>query len=121
MAAGEASLAFSELELQRIEGVLAPFCRRRSPAHARDQVRTEYRVQGHEVLIVEVRVVWDDPTRWTELGVAKLKFNRKTGEWKLFWQRASLKWEMCRPLLANRDLTVLVAEIDRAPHGCFFG
>jgi hypothetical protein len=39
----------------------------------------------------------------------------------LFWQRASLKWEMYRPLLANQDLTVLVAEIDRDPHGCFFG
>jgi hypothetical protein len=114
-------LAFSELELQRIEGVLARFCRRRSPAHARDQVRTEYRVKGHEVLIVEVRVVWDDPTRWTELGVAKLKSNRETGVWKLYWQRASLKWQAYEPLAESRDLAVLVAEVDRDPHGCFFG
>jgi hypothetical protein len=114
-------LVFSEIELKRIEGIVAPFCRRRSPAHARDQVRTEYRVKGHEVLIVEVRVVWDDPTRWTELGVAKLKFNRKTGEWKLFWQRASLKWQVYEPLAESRDLAVLVGEVDRDRHGCFFG
>jgi hypothetical protein len=114
-------LAFSELELARIESVVGPFCTRRSPAHARHQVRTEYRVKGHEVLIVEVRVVWDDPTRWTELGVAKLKFNRRTGEWKLFWQRASLKWQAYEPLAESPDLAVLVAEIDRDPHGCFFG
>jgi hypothetical protein len=34
-------------------------------------------------------------------GVAKLKFNRKAGEWRLFWQRASLRWESYEPLAAN--------------------
>jgi hypothetical protein len=114
-------LAFSELELKRIEGVVGPFCRRRSPAHARHQVRTEYRVNGHDVLIVEVRAVWDDPKKWMEHGVAKLKFNRKAREWKLFWQRSSLKWQTYEPLAANRDLATLVAEIDRDPSCCFFG
>lgn len=61
-------MAFSEIELKRIEGIVAPFCRRRSPDHARHQVRTEYRIKGHDVLIVELRAVWDDPTRWMEQG-----------------------------------------------------
>jgi hypothetical protein len=114
-------LAFSEIELKRIEGVVAPFCDRRSPAHARHQVRTEYRVKGHDVLIVEVRVVWDEPSRWMDHGIAKLRFNRNAGDWRLFWQRVSLKWESYKPLASSRDLAVLVGEIDRDPHGCFFG
>lgn len=114
-------MAFSELELKRIEGVLAPFCARRSPAHAHHQVRTEFHVEGHEVMIVEVRVVWNDPTKWTEQGVAKLKFNRKTGEWRLFWQQASLKWQAYEPVPGSRDFALLVGEVDRDPHGCFFG
>jgi Protein of unknown function (DUF3024) len=114
-------LAFSEIELKRIEGIVETFCRRRSPVHARHQVRTEYRVKGQDVLIIEVRTVWDDPTRWMEHGIAKFKFNRKTGEWRLFWQRASLKWEAYEPLSANRELSELVKEVDRDPHGCFFG
>ena len=72
-------------------------------------------------MIVEVRVVGDDPSRWMEHGIAKLKFNRKLGEWKLFWLRASLKWERYEPLAASRELAVLVREIDRDPYGCFFG
>jgi hypothetical protein len=84
-------------------------------------VRTEYRVEGQDVLIVEVRVVWDDPSRWMDHGVAKLKFNRKAGEWRLFWQRASLRWESYEPLASSRDLAILVEEIDRDPNGCFFG
>ncbi len=114
-------MAFSEIELKRIEAVVGPLCGRRSPAHARHQVRTEYRVEGQDVLIVEVRVVWDDPSRWMDHGVAKLKFNRKAGEWRLFWQRASLRWESYEPLAAHRELSVLVEEIDRDPHRCFFG
>src|ERR1035438_8225407 len=82
------SLAFSEIELKRIEGIVGPFCRRRSPVHVRDKLRTEYRVKGHDVLIVEARSVWDDPTQWMEHGIAKIRFNRKAGEWRLFWQRA---------------------------------
>ena len=114
-------MAFSEIELKRVQVVVELFCRRRSPAHARHQVRTEYRIKGQDVVIVEVRVVWDDPSRWMEHGVAKLKFNRRSGEWKLYWLRGSLKWEAYEPLSASRDLTVLVGEIDRDPHGCFFG
>jgi hypothetical protein len=115
------TLAFSEIELKRIEAVVGPLCGRRSPAHAHHQVRTEYRVEDQGVLIVEVRVVWDDPSRWMEHGVAKLKFNRKAGEWRLFWQRASLRWESYEPLASSRDLAILVEEIDRDPNGCFFG
>jgi hypothetical protein len=81
-------MAFSEIESQRIKTTVEPFCARRSPAHARHQVRTEYRVKGQDVLIVEVRTVWDDPTRWMEHGVAKIRFNRKAGEWRLFWREA---------------------------------
>ena len=82
-------MAFSEIELQRIKTIVEPFCARRSPARARHQVRTEYRVKAHDVLIVEVRTMWDDPTRWMEHGVAKMRFNRKASEWRLFWQRVA--------------------------------
>jgi hypothetical protein len=61
-------MAFSEIELQRIKAIVEPFCARRSPAHVRQHVRTEYRVKGQDVLIVEVRIVWDDPIRWVGAG-----------------------------------------------------
>jgi hypothetical protein len=121
LVAGVCVLAFSEIELKRIKTIVEPFCARRSPAHARHQVRTEYRVKGHDVLIVEVRTVWDDPSRWMEHGVAKIRFNRKAGEWRLFWQRASLKWEAYEPRATDLDLAVLVDEVDRDPRCSFFG
>lgn len=76
-------MAFSEIELERIEGIVAPLCYRRSPDHPRHQVRTEYRIKGHDVVIVEMRTVWDDATRWMEQPVAKIRFNRSGGSWRL--------------------------------------
>ena len=78
-------------------------------------------MKGAEVLMVEVRTVWNDPTRWMDHAFAKLKFIQSSGEWQLFWQRASLKWQSYEPKPAARDLAALVAEVDRDPHGCFFG
>lgn len=114
-------MAFAELELKRIDRTVGELCRRRCPPRLRDQVRLEYRVTRHEVLVYETRPAFRDPSRWIEHGIAKLRFVRAAGEWQLFWQRASLKWQRYEPLASGRDLHDLVAEIDRDPHGCFFG
>jgi hypothetical protein len=112
---------FSELELQRIDRTVGDLCRRRSPAELRERVRIEYRVSGHDVLIYETRPAFREPSRWIVHGIAKLRFVRTAGEWRLLWQRASLKWQSYEPLASTRDLAELVAEIELDPHGCFFG
>jgi hypothetical protein len=33
----------------------------------------------------------------------------------------ALKWQSYEPLVSSRDLAALVDEIDRDPHGWFFG
>ena len=114
-------MPFAELDLKRIDRTVRGLCKRRSPPEHRDLVKTEYRVSRHEVLIYETRPAFRDPSRWIEHGVAKLRFVRTAGEWRLFWQRASLKWQSYEPLASSRDLADLVAEVDRDPHGCFFG
>ena len=114
-------MAFAELDLRRIEQSVGALCRRRSPAELRDKVRMDYRVSRHEVLLYETRPAFRDPTRWVEHSIAKLRFVRTAGEWRLFWQRASLKWQSYEPLASSRDIGQLVAEVDNDPFRCFFG
>ena len=114
-------MAFAELDLRRIDRTVGELCRRKSPPELRDQVRIEYRVARHEVLVYETRPAFRDPSQWIEHGVAKLRFVRTAGEWRLLWQRASLKWQSYEPLASSRDIRDLLAEIERDPHGCFFG
>src|SRR5262245_28724632 len=114
-------MAFSSFELKHIDKTAGQLCRRRSPVQHRHQVRIEYRVKGHDVLIYSTQPSYRDSSRWTEHGVAKLRYVRSTGEWRLFWLRATLKWQAYDPLPSSRAVTALVAEIDSDPHGCFFG
>lgn len=80
-------MAFNELELKRIEKTVGQLCLRRSLAHLTQQLRLEYQVKGHEVLIVERRSRLDNPEKWGESTLAKLKFIRTVKQWQLYWQR----------------------------------
>ena len=114
-------MAFNDLELARIQRTVGTLCERRAPPlHLRHEVAMEYRVDGNAVTVFERRPKWRGEG-FTEHGVARLRFVRRAGEWRLFWQRADLKWHSYTPLASSTELSELVAEIDADPHACFFG
>jgi predicted transcriptional regulator with HTH domain len=53
--------------------------------------------------------------------VAKFKYVRKEGVWKLYWMRRDLKWHLYEMPPRAKTLEVLVREVDSDPHGAFFG
>ena len=114
-------MAFTEIELFKIKKIVGTLCEKRSPVHIRDQLRVEYKIQNQDVIIFEVRPQWNDPKKQIELPFAKLKFVQSRYLWKLYWQRADMKWHKYEPFESSRDLAELVKEIDTDQHGCFFG
>jgi len=50
-----------------------------------------------------------------------LRYVRCHDIWKLYWKRASGKWELYGPEGEANDLTELMVIIDRDDYGCFFG
>ena len=114
-------MAFSELELKRIDKTVSDLCRRLSPPEHAHELRTAYEVVGHAVTIFEVRPAWDDPSEWMHNPVARLRFARTTGEWTLYWMRADLKWHVYDPEPMPTDLASLVAIVDQDKHCAFFG
>ena len=114
-------MAFSEIELKRIEKTVGDLRRKRSPAHLKDELRVEYKITRHDILIFEVRPSWDDPKEFFEMEVAKLRYMRTKNRWFLFWKRASGKWESYQPAPESKNIGALVSEIDKDPWGCFWG
>jgi hypothetical protein len=114
-------MAFSELELKRIERTVGGLCRKRSPMHLKDKLRLEYSVKGHDVVIYERRPRWDNPQESMESPAAKIKFVRSANKWRLYWMRADLKWHEYPGFSTSEDLADLVQEVDADPYGCFFG
>ena len=114
-------MAFSEIELKKIDKFVGALCRKKTPEKYKDKLKFEYRINGHDVLILEIRPRWDNPLEKTELSVAKLKFNRKKIIWQLYWQRANMKWLKYEGQNETNDLSILVNEIENDEFGCFFG
>ena len=54
-------------------------------------------------------------------AVAKLKFIRSANKWRLYWQRADLKWHEYPGRSSSDRLDELVREIDDDPLACCFG
>jgi hypothetical protein len=115
-------LAFSELELKRIDRTVGDLCRRCSPPDHADELRTVYEVEGHSVSMYEERPPWDGVDEWTRMGVARFRFFRSRGEWQLYWMRQDLHWHLYWPEdEMPSDLPSLLALVEADVYGAFFG
>ncbi len=118
----EQNVAFSEIELKRIDETVGDLCRRCSPPEHANQLRCTYDIDGHAVPIFEERPPWDDsPGEWIRLGVARLRYYRSRNEWQLYWMRADLQWHLYEPADPSPDLAKLVSIVDEDEFCCFFG
>lgn len=115
-------MAFSEIEKQRYEEVVGQFIDKRRPHETiRDQVDLFFRIEGHSVIIYEIREVWNQRDKKLEIPIAKATFVQTTNKWKLYWRRADLKWHAYPPVPETRTIEEFLAIVDEDRHGCFWG
>ena len=114
-------MAFSDIELERIDSVVGDLCRKRNRSEVSDQLNLEYYVDHHDVVLFERRPAYSPFVGVVDSPVAKFKYVRTKDEWRLYWMRRDLKWHGYDMLLSSKDLSDLVAEVDEDPFCCFFG
>ena len=114
-------MALSEFELKLIDKLIGDFCRNRVPVEIQNELRYGYRIEGQNIFIYETRPRWDAPSEWMTLDFAKLRYIKQQKTWKLYWKRASGKWEVYEPKGEAKNLNVLVSAIQDDQWGCFFG
>jgi len=114
-------MAFSDSELQKIDKLIGDRFRNRVPPEIQNEFRNEVRIEGQNVFIAEVRPRWDKPDEWLSLDFAKLRYIRSQDIWKLYWKRASGKWEYYQPKGEAKNLKTLADVIDQDQYGAFFG
>ena len=95
-------MAFTELELKRIDKAVGELCRRMSPPQIADKLRVVYDVEGQSVSIWEERPHWRRPGEWTRSGIARFRYVRSSGTWTLYWRRADGKWHLFEPVARRR-------------------
>jgi len=95
--------------------------KRRPPLEIRDRLDFRADITGSDVVVVEVRPAFEDPSRKVEHPVAKAKWVATRKVWRLFWMRADLKWHSYTPKPEAATIEAVLSEVDRDPHRCFFG
>jgi hypothetical protein len=114
-------MAFSELELKRIDRLVGGFCRRRTANWRAEQLELLYEVGPESVVLFEERPDWRDSAQRMRSPVARLQFGYSSGLWTLYWQRADLAWHPYQPCAPSVDLAELVEVVERDEYGAFFG
>ncbi len=95
--------------------------RRRPPLHLRDQIREGQRLDGLSIELFYARPAFQRPGHFIEDAIAKLQWVRSRKVWKLYWQRADLKWHGYEPHPEAPTLADALRIINEDAHGCFFG
>lgn len=113
-------MALSEFEEKRLAKVIGSFIeKRRPPIHLREQLDLTFAIEGHSVLLLEKRRLMDGER--IERPFAKATWVKTQQVWKLYWQRADLKWHSYQPAATISTIEEFCEVVDQDPYGCFWG
>ena len=116
-------MAISEFETKRCERIVGAFVdARRPPPHIRPELDLGYRVTGQSVEIFEIQPVWKGaPGEKMEHPVAKATYVKSRDIWRVYWQRADLRWHRYEPNAEVQSLDGFLEVVERDEYACFFG
>jgi len=116
-------MAISEFEIKRCEQLVQKYLdARRPPAHIRPELDLGYRINRQSVEMFEIRPVWKgQPGEKMELPLAKATYVKSKAVWRVYWQRADLKWHRYEPNSEVKSLEDFLAVVEKDEYGCFYG
>ena|SRR2546430_3006065 len=100
---------------------LERFCSRHSRPDLRDLLWYNARLERNAAVICEHRPPFDGRVEWSELAVAKFRYNVADGTWELLCADRNNKWHIYEWLDPTRSIDTLLAEVERDPSGIFWG
>jgi hypothetical protein len=115
-------MAISEFEIKRYEKIVGQYIEKRRPApHVRNQVDLAFRIEGQSVIIYELRELWNQPDKKIESPISKATYVKNTKTWKIYWQRADLKWHRYEPTPEVKTIEEFLAVVEEDEYACFWG
>lgn len=87
----------------------------------RDQIDIGYKLENQSIIIFESRPYFHRPDQRFESAVAKATFVKAKQSWKVFWQRADLKWHAYEPKPVVKTLREFISLVENDEYNCFWG
>jgi hypothetical protein len=93
----------------------------RPPENVRSKLDIAYKIDNQSVIICEIRPLYNNPEVKIEEYIAKATWVKAKGYWKIFWERADLKWHSYAPHPTAHNILEFVEVVEEDKHGCFWG
>ena len=93
----------------------------RPPVKVRDQVDIGYTFEKNTLKLFEIRPQWDNKDEKRQLSFAKARYLKSQQVWKIYWMRASGKWQSYEPVPETTSIQDFFDVLEEDEHGCFFG
>lgn len=87
----------------------------------RKEMDMGYSWDGTNIVCYEIRPQWNNPEVILHHEFAKIRFYKTKKSWRLYWMRASGKWESYGPHPESTFLEELLDVIKKDAFHCFFG
>lgn len=115
-------MAFTEEERERWDRLVGTFLEEeRPPEEIRPKLDLGYSIKDQSIEIFEISPRWDKPEEKIKFPVAKATWVRRRKIWKVYWQRADLKWHSYEPLPQVDTPEEFLEEVKEDPFACFWG
>ena len=86
------------------------------------EIRYRYSIRSNDVTLVEERPPWDGRgEEWTQLPVARFRFDPDANGWTVSWLRQNRRWAPCDWIGAPARFRDALAEVEADRHATFFG
>lgn len=115
-------MAVDVLQSLEIIEVMENFISRiRPPEAIRKKLDISYTIEGQSIIIYEIRPHFKLPGEIIKSGVAKTTFVKAKNHWKVFWQRADLKWHTYDLKPTVNTIKEFIELVEKDEYHCFFG
>jgi len=115
------NMAFTVVELEKMQNEMNDFiAKRRPPENIRNQVDLNYKIEKQSIIIFEKRKIFQQEGI-VDVPIAKATFVQKENKWKIYWQRADLKWHLYEPNKEVKTIKTFIKIVDEDKLGCFWG
>lgn len=104
------------------EALIRQFVESRRPSEdIRDQLDVGYTFTNNVLEIFTIRPMWNNPQEKIHEPVVKARYIKSSKTWKLYWMRASGKWEAYEPESEVKETDKMLKIIDEDAYHCFWG
>lgn len=115
-------MTLTEFEVKKIEKAGEAFlAKHRPPSSIRSELDIGWRLENQSIYIFETRPVWNNPSEYQNLDIAKFTFVRSQGVWKIYWMPSDLKWHAYEPKSQVKTIDQVFKVVSEDEFCCFFG